>query len=178
MQGCLMQGRHRGTTELVRKSGNVSRIRVATLNVGTLTNRSCELVEALECRRVDLCAVQETMWSCSKSRDIGRGIKAVLCGSPRTTRLIASERFRDSIVGVERFNDRLMKIVVAAKERSIKPRKSLLNEKTAEVSPKDVVIVAGGLNGYVKDRDRRLVTDAKVVPYETVVPQHRPLVCT
>ncbi|VDO67529.1 unnamed protein product, partial [Heligmosomoides polygyrus] len=30
----------------------------------------------------------------------------------------------------------------------------------------------------VKDRDRSLVTDAKVVPYETVAPQHRPLICT
>ncbi|VDO80410.1 unnamed protein product [Heligmosomoides polygyrus] len=28
------------------------------------------------------------------------------------------------------------------------------------------------------DRDRSLVTDAKIVPYETVAPQHRPLICT
>ncbi|VDP22619.1 unnamed protein product [Heligmosomoides polygyrus] len=51
---------------------------------------------------------------------IGRGFKAVLCESPRTTSgvgIIVSERFRDPIVSVERFDDRLMKIVVAAKER-------------------------------------------------------------
>ncbi|VDP45731.1 unnamed protein product, partial [Heligmosomoides polygyrus] len=30
----------------------------------------------------------------------------------------------------------------------------------------------------VRDRERSLVTDAKVVPYETVAPQHRPLICT
>ncbi|VDO84993.1 unnamed protein product [Heligmosomoides polygyrus] len=30
----------------------------------------------------------------------------------------------------------------------------------------------------VKHRDRGLVTDAKVVPYETVATQHRPLICT
>ncbi|VDP12653.1 unnamed protein product [Heligmosomoides polygyrus] len=30
----------------------------------------------------------------------------------------------------------------------------------------------------VRDRDRSLVTDAKIVPYETVAPQHRPLICT
>ncbi|VDP51690.1 unnamed protein product [Heligmosomoides polygyrus] len=30
----------------------------------------------------------------------------------------------------------------------------------------------------VKDRDRKLVTDAKVVLYETVAPQHRLLICT
>ncbi|VDO97778.1 unnamed protein product [Heligmosomoides polygyrus] len=30
----------------------------------------------------------------------------------------------------------------------------------------------------VQDRNRSIVTDAKIVPYETVAPQHRPLVCT
>ncbi|VDO99442.1 unnamed protein product [Heligmosomoides polygyrus] len=127
-----------------------------------------------------------------------------------------------------------MKIVVAAMERlyhffsAYAPQSGcsdhLLDEKTAEVPSKDVIIVAGDLNehvgatkdgysyschggfGYsehrlpktrlpphlfysgstrtqidfvlVKDRDRSLVTDAKVVPYETVAPQHRPLICT
>ncbi|VDO19673.1 unnamed protein product [Heligmosomoides polygyrus] len=169
MRGSLMRRWHRGATELVRKSRNVSRTRVGTLNVGTLTGRSCELVEALERRRVDFCAVQETRWSCRKSRDIGRGFKAVLCGSPRTTSgvgIIVSERFRDSIVSVERFDDRLMKIVVAAKERlyhffsAYAPQTgcsdqakdefwNLLDEKTAEVPSKDVIIVAGDLNGHV-----------------------------
>ncbi|VDO71602.1 unnamed protein product [Heligmosomoides polygyrus] len=75
MRRSLMRGRHRRATELVRKSLNVNRIRVATPNVGTLAGRSCELDEALERRRVDFCAVQETRWSCRKSRDIGRGFK-------------------------------------------------------------------------------------------------------
>ncbi|VDP54298.1 unnamed protein product [Heligmosomoides polygyrus] len=61
-------------------------------------------------------------------------------------------------------------------------------------------VVAGDLNGHVgatkdgyschgglvsgtghvtpMDRDRSVVTDAKIVPYETVTPQHRPLICT
>ncbi|VDO33045.1 unnamed protein product [Heligmosomoides polygyrus] len=30
----------------------------------------------------------------------------------------------------------------------------------------------------VRNRDQVLVTDAKVVPYETVTTQHRPLICT
>ncbi|VDO93228.1 unnamed protein product [Heligmosomoides polygyrus] len=64
--------------------------------------------------------MQETRWSCSKSRDIGRSLKAVLCGSPMITSgvgIIVSERFRDSTVNVERFDDQLMKIVVSAKRR-------------------------------------------------------------
>ncbi|VDP59916.1 unnamed protein product [Heligmosomoides polygyrus] len=94
--------------------------------------------------------------------------KAVLCGSPRTTSgvgVIVSERFRDSIVSVERFNDRLMKIVVAAErlchflfayaqqsgcsDQAKQELWSLLDEKTAEVPPKDVIIVAADLNGHV-----------------------------
>ncbi|VDO92112.1 unnamed protein product [Heligmosomoides polygyrus] len=82
---------------------------------------------------------------------------------------------------------------------------NLLDEKTAEVPSEDVIVVAGDLNGHVgttkdgysfhggfgyrstrtpidfflvKDRDRSLVTDAKVVPYETVAPLHRPPICT
>ncbi|VDP01144.1 unnamed protein product [Heligmosomoides polygyrus] len=144
------------------------------LNMGTLTGRSCELVESLERRRVDFCVVQETRWSCRRSRDIGHRkkehvFKAVLCGSPRTTSgvgVIVSERFRDSIVSVERFDDRLMKIIVATKERlyhffsayalqtgcSEQTKDefwSLLDEKTAEVPSKDVIIVAGDLNRHV-----------------------------
>ncbi|VDO18684.1 unnamed protein product [Heligmosomoides polygyrus] len=82
-------------------------------------------------------------------------LQGVLCG----VGIIVSERFRDLIVSVERFNDLLMKIVVVAKERlyhffANAPQtgcsdqakdefRSLLDEKTAEVPPKDVIIVAG-----------------------------------
>ncbi|VDO82322.1 unnamed protein product [Heligmosomoides polygyrus] len=129
-----------------------------------------------------------------------------------------------------------MKIVVAAKERlyhffsGYAPQTgcsdqakdefwNLLDENTAEVPSKDVIIAAGDLNAHrileyaeshnltivntvyrkrdshlisfysgstrtwidfvlVKDRDLSLVTDAKVMPYETVAPQHRPLIYT
>ncbi|VDP21391.1 unnamed protein product [Heligmosomoides polygyrus] len=232
------------------------------LNVDMLRGRSCELVEALERRRVDFCAVQETRLSCRKSRDIGRGFKAVLCRSLRTITgvgITVSERFIDSIVSVQRFDDRFMKIVVVAKERlyffsAYAPQTScsdqakddfwnLLDEKTAEVPSKHLIIVASDLNGnvgvtkdgyschggfgygslnadgkrileyaeshsltivntvfrkrdlhliayysgttktqidfvLVRDRDRSLVKNAKIVPYETVAPQHRPLNCT
>ncbi|VDP47401.1 unnamed protein product [Heligmosomoides polygyrus] len=93
-----------------------------------------------------------------------------------------------------------MKIVVAAKERlyhffsayapqsgcsdQAKEDFGAADERTAEVPSKNVIIVAGDLSGsqidflLVKDRDRSIVTDAKVVPYETVAPHHRPLICT
>ncbi|VDO81668.1 unnamed protein product [Heligmosomoides polygyrus] len=98
-----------------------------------------------------------------------RGYKAVLCDSTRTTSgvgIIVSERFRDAIASVERFNDRLMKVVIAAEwrryhlfsayapqtgcsERAKNHFWSLLDKKTAEVPSQDVIIVAGDLNGHV-----------------------------
>ncbi|VDO92032.1 unnamed protein product [Heligmosomoides polygyrus] len=235
MRGSLRRGRHRGggATEQVQISRNVSRTRVASLNVGTLTGRSCELVEALERKRIDLCAVQETRWSYSKSWDIGRGFKVILCVSPRTT----------SGVGVQTSLLLLNAPQTGCSERAKDEFRTLLDEKTAEVPSEDAVVVAGDLKrhvgtakdsyschggfGYgarnadgerileyadfynltiantmfrkrdshlvsfysgntktqidfilVKHRDRRLVTDAKVVPYETVATQHRPLICT
>ncbi|VDP07230.1 unnamed protein product [Heligmosomoides polygyrus] len=125
------------------------------------------MVEALERRRAQFFAEQETRWSSRKSRDTGGRFKVVQCGRPSATNgvgIIVSERFRDSIVSVERFNDRLMKIVVAAKERlyhiSLRMLRRLgtsgkgefwsrLDEETAEAPTKDVVIVAGDLNGHV-----------------------------
>ncbi|VDO97145.1 unnamed protein product [Heligmosomoides polygyrus] len=84
---------------------------------------------------------------------------------------------------------------------------SLLDEKTAEVPSLDVIIVAEShdltivntkfrkrashlilfFSGntetqidfvLVRNRDQGLVTDAKIVPCETVATQHRPLICT
>ncbi|VDP03259.1 unnamed protein product [Heligmosomoides polygyrus] len=93
--------------------------------------------------------------------------------SPRTTSgagTIVSEHLRDLIVSAERFDDRLMKIVVVAKQQlyhfftayatqagcSDQAKKkfwSLLDEKTAEVPLRDVITVAGDVSatkdGYI-----------------------------
>ncbi|EYC06532.1 hypothetical protein Y032_0075g943 [Ancylostoma ceylanicum] len=141
----------------VVKDHNVAKTRIATLNVGTLTGRSCELAAALEHRRMDLCAVQETRWSGNKSKDIGHGFKVVYNGSPKTRNgvgIVVSQRFRDSIAEVQRFNDRLMKVVITTAEQRIHffsayaPQTGcceqmkddfwmLLDEKTSEVPMED-----------------------------------------
>ncbi|VDP04545.1 unnamed protein product [Heligmosomoides polygyrus] len=133
----LMRGRHRA-------------------KLCTLSGCSFELAEALERRRVDLCAVQEK--------------------SPRTTsgvRIIVGERFRDAITSMERFNDRLMKVVIAAErrlyhlfsayapqtgcsERAKNEFWSPHDEKTAEVPSQNVILVSDELNEHVgpaKDGD-------------------------
>ncbi|EYC04248.1 hypothetical protein Y032_0089g2307 [Ancylostoma ceylanicum] len=118
----LRERRHRRASRRVVRDLNVAKTRTATLNVGTLTGRSFELAAAVQHRRNDLCAVQETRWSGSKSKDIGCGFKVVYTGSEGTRNgvgIIVSERFTDSIAGVERFDDRLMKIVIVTLERHL-----------------------------------------------------------
>ncbi|XGW32195.1 hypothetical protein V3C99_010403, partial [Haemonchus contortus] len=141
----------------------------------------CSRSQSLERRRIDFCAVQETRLSCYRSRDIG----------PKTTNgvgIIASKRLRDSIVSVERFDDRPTKIVVVIEgqkyhlfsacapqtgcsEQTKDTFWNLLDEKTAEVPIQEAIAVVG-------HRDQGLVTDVKTVPYETVTTQHRLLICT
>uniref|UniRef100_A0A183G2W8 Endo/exonuclease/phosphatase domain-containing protein n=1 Tax=Heligmosomoides polygyrus TaxID=6339 RepID=A0A183G2W8_HELPZ len=89
--------------------------------------------------------------SCSKSRDIERGFKAVPCGSPRTTSgvgIIVSERFRDSIERLYHFFSAYAPLS-GCSDHAKEEFWSLLDEKTAEVPPKDVIIVAGDLSGHV-----------------------------
>ena len=38
------------------------KLRIASLNVGTMHGRASEIVETLAKRRTDICAVQETRW--------------------------------------------------------------------------------------------------------------------
>lgn len=250
-----------GNDEVPKKKLPMTRF--ATLNVGSMTGRAAEVAAALKERRIDVCAVQETRWAGAKSRDIGAGYKLLFNGSPRTTSgvgIIVSERYRDAVAEVYRYDDRLMKIIFVINSRRMHffsayaPQSgctmrvkddfwSLLDSETAAVPMEECLVIAGDLNGHVgelnnghpshggfgygrrnddgerildyagshnlillntwykkrcsqlatyhsgdassqidfflmRSKDRTLVNDAKVIPYETVATQHRPLVCT
>ena len=90
-------------------------IRFATINIGTLTGRSRELADTLKTRRIDIACVQETKWQGAKAREIGEGFKLFYNGE-RSTRngvgVVISDKFRDSVVEVNRVSDRLMSIKI------------------------------------------------------------------
>ena len=46
------------------------KLRIASLNVGTMRGRASEIVETLARRRIDICAVQETRWRGCSTRMI------------------------------------------------------------------------------------------------------------
>ncbi|VDP28002.1 unnamed protein product [Heligmosomoides polygyrus] len=81
--------------------------------------------------------------------------------------MIVSERFRDAIASVERFYERMIKIIVVVEQRRChffsayaqqtacsQPIKdefwSLPDEKTAEVPSENMIVVAGDLSGHVR----------------------------
>uniref|UniRef100_A0A914WAH4 Endonuclease/exonuclease/phosphatase domain-containing protein n=1 Tax=Plectus sambesii TaxID=2011161 RepID=A0A914WAH4_9BILA len=93
----------------------VQHLRLATINVGSLTGRGRELADMLKRRRVDIACVQETKWKGSKARDLGEGYKLYFNGTTSNRNgigVIVSEKFRDYVTEVSRVSDRLMSIKI------------------------------------------------------------------
>ena len=65
-----------------RKGVGLDRLRFASWNVGTLTSKSLELVQALRRRKVSIACVQETKWVGAKAREIN-GFKLWYSGGSR-----------------------------------------------------------------------------------------------
>ena len=64
-----------------RKKAKKIKLRVATINVGTMTNKGREVADIMEQRGVDILCVQETHWKRERARCIGGGYKMWYCGS-------------------------------------------------------------------------------------------------
>uniref|UniRef100_W5LYV5 Reverse transcriptase domain-containing protein n=1 Tax=Lepisosteus oculatus TaxID=7918 RepID=W5LYV5_LEPOC len=76
------------------------RIRLATINIGTMTGRSRELANSLKERKVDIACVQDTKWAGAKSREIGEGYKLIYHGKKTAQNgvgVVVSQWIRDSV---------------------------------------------------------------------------------
>ena len=60
--------------------GKRKTIRIATLNVGSMTGRGQEVVDFMEPRKVNIMCVQETKWKGSKAKELGNGFKLFYIG--------------------------------------------------------------------------------------------------
>lgn len=86
-------------------------LRFATLNVGTLTGRSNELVQMLQERRVDIACLQETKWKGAKAKPLPAGYKLWYNGTTANRNgvaVVASHELSESVTEVIRVSDRLM----------------------------------------------------------------------
>src|SRR5664279_3466465 len=59
-----------GISDKLAMGSNV-RLRVGSVNVGTMWGRSGEIVEMMERRRLDFCCLQETRWKGGSARTMG-----------------------------------------------------------------------------------------------------------
>src|SRR5664279_5463849 len=90
-------------------SSNV-RLRVGSVNVGTMRGRSGEIVKMMETRRLDFCCLQETRWKGGNARTIGSckffwiGCEEGISG----VGILVAEKWIEDVIEVKRINDILM----------------------------------------------------------------------
>ncbi|KAK6731492.1 hypothetical protein RB195_007761 [Necator americanus] len=169
IRGLPARGRSR-PKKLVRHRQQLP-VRLATLNVGTLTGRSRELADSLRKRRVDICCVQETPWKGSKARELGDGYKLIYHGTSNRNGvgIILNESFRNSVTAVDRLSDRLMAIKVDTGEVELRvvsayaPQMGCSEEEKAcfwedleqyvqSLESEEVLLIGGDFNGHVGSR--------------------------
>lgn len=93
---------------------NQVRIRIGTLNVGSLTERCRELVDLMERRRVNILCVQETRWRGDKARLLAEGYKLFYSSTDSEGHsgvgIIVDKELKEEVCEVERVNHRIMSI--------------------------------------------------------------------
>ena len=148
------------------------RLRVATVNVGTLRGRASEVVETVSRRNIDICCLQEVRWRGAGTRTItdkdtqyklfwirnqeGNGGVGVML----------AEKWIQKVIHVNRVNDRLMLLKVLVGKRVVTiistyaPQQGLSDDAkekfyadlilhTSKVDEKEVIILGGDMNGHV-----------------------------
>ncbi|XP_068241086.1 craniofacial development protein 2-like [Palaemon carinicauda] len=98
----------------VQRKISEERMRVATLNVGTMTGKGREVVDLMERRKIGMLCVQETRWKGNKAREPSEGCKFYYSGRKMEGRngvgIILSKDLKESLIGVNRKNDRIMNL--------------------------------------------------------------------
>ncbi|XP_071729135.1 uncharacterized protein [Rutidosis leptorrhynchoides] len=118
-------------------------IRVGSWNVGTLTSKSLELVDTLLKSKVDILCVQETRWRGQDAVVIG-DYKLWFAGSSVARNgvgIFIGHPYKDYVVGVGRFSDRIMSV------------KLVIHEETylviSSYAPHARLLIGGDLNGHI-----------------------------
>ena len=94
-----------------RKKAKKIKLRVATLNVGTMTGKGREVAGLMKRRGVDILYVQETRWKGEIARCIGGGYKMWYCGSANKKNdvgIILKKEHVDRVVEIWRVADRII----------------------------------------------------------------------
>ena len=154
-----------------RKKAKKIKLRVATLNVGTMTVKGREVENLMERRGLDILCVQETRWKGKKARCIGGGYKMWCCGSrnekngveillkkEQVDRVVELWRVTDSITCMKMELDGVVLNVVSAyasQAGCIREEKEAfwldLDETVEKIPKNEKIVVGANLNEHVRE---------------------------
>ncbi|XP_047004754.1 craniofacial development protein 2-like [Schistocerca americana] len=96
------------------KDPMVFKIRVRTLNVGTMTGNGREIVDMMQRRKIKVLCVQETRWKANKAKILAEGYKLLYSSANPETRngvgVILHRELEEEACEVSRVNDRIMSV--------------------------------------------------------------------
>ena len=98
----------RETKKLVRES----KIRFSTWNIGSLTDKSWEVVGVMRDRKINILCLQETKWVGAKTKDIDE-YKLWYTGkvsSKNDVGIIVDEEWKKNVVAINRIGDRIISL--------------------------------------------------------------------
>src|SRR5664279_4742913 len=156
-----------GISDKLAMGSNV-RLRVGSVNVGTMRGRSGEIVEIMERRRLDFCCLQETRWKGGNARTIG-SCKFFWIGCEEGSSVVGilvAEKWIEDVIEVRRINDRLMVLRVRVGKsvlnlvsvyapqvgRSMEEKQEFLislGTVLSTISEVEHLVVCGDMNGHV-----------------------------
>ncbi|XP_057306907.1 uncharacterized protein LOC130645064 [Hydractinia symbiolongicarpus] len=164
---------HRQTvTQLSHHKVDNTRLRMASVNVGTLRGRAGEVVEMLERRSVDMCCVQEVRWRGASVRFVkGRRARYKLFWIGTSdgyggVGIFVAEKWVEKVIDVMRVNSRIIVIKFLIGNRIVTflsvyaPQCGLIEEDkdkiygeliavTSKFGDTELVMVGGDFNGHV-----------------------------
>ena len=144
-------------------------IRVGSLNIGSMTGRGREVADLMVRRKIGVVCVQETGWKGNKAKELREGCMLIYSGKNREGRnrvgIVLSKDVKDSLLGVNRRNDRVMSIKlcfevnlnvvcayapqVGCGEDEKEEFWEQLEEELSLMLEGERMILGGDLNGYV-----------------------------
>ncbi|XP_021845225.1 uncharacterized protein [Spinacia oleracea] len=145
-------------------------MRFGTWNIGSLTGRLVEVVEAMKRRRINILCLQETKWVGNKAREIAPwDYKIWYSGKTRGRNgvgILIDRDYIDDVVDVSRKRDRIMSIKLVLGDEVVTivsayaPQAGLdastrqefwedLEEVVQRVPISENLVIGGGLNGHV-----------------------------
>ncbi|KAI5735913.1 hypothetical protein M8J77_024198 [Diaphorina citri] len=160
-------------TKLAQKDEKKKKVRVGTLNLGTMNGKGREIVDMMQKRRVDVLCIQETRWKGNKAKQLEEGYKIYYSGADARGRngvgVILKRELVDNVCEVNRRNDRIMTMklevegcptrivcVYAPQQGCEEEEKDNFWQELDQVMmeiPKEERIIAGGdFNGHVGRR--------------------------